>query len=99
MNLLQDSKDYMKLISQNKLMLFSENHTQVICEIKDIESVKNLFNTAKQKGLSLCVIGKVTHKHINTKDITNKDSIKIHDINLSLQEAHDLYYKSFETYL
>ena len=98
-NLLQDSKDYMKLISQNKLMLFSENHTQVICEIKDIESVKNLFNTAKQKGLSLCVIDKVTHKHINTKDITNKDSIKIHDINLSLQEAHDLYYKSFETYL
>lgn len=97
-NLLQDSKDYEAFISQNKLMLFSENHTQVICEVKDLESVKNLFNTAKQKGLSLCVIGKVANKHINTKDITNKDSIKIHDINLSLQEAHDLYYKSFETY-
>ena len=98
-NLLQDSKDYMKLISQNKLMLFSENHTQVICEIKDIESVKNLFDTAKQKGLSLCVIGKVTHKYANTKDITNKDSLAINDIDISLQEAHDLYYKSFETYL
>lgn len=98
-NILQDSKDYATFISQNKLMLFSENHTQVICEIKDLESIKNLHSITKQKGLSLCVIGKVVNKHINTQDITNKDSIKIHDINLSLQEAHDLYYKSFETYL
>lgn len=98
-NLLQNSKDYATSISQNKLMLFSENHTQVICEVKDLESVKNLFDIVKQKGLSLCPIGKVTHKYINTKDITNKDSITISDINISLQEAHDLYYKSFETYL
>ncbi|WP_104717835.1 phosphoribosylformylglycinamidine synthase subunit PurL [Helicobacter trogontum] len=101
-NLMKDSRDYMSIFSHSpssKLMLFSENHTQVICETPNIESAQALSILAKRNGLSLCVIGKVTHKYTQITDITSNDCIKINDIAISLQEAYSLYYKSFETYL
>lgn len=95
-------REYISLMlssSYNRLMLFSENNTQVVCEVKNKEALQNLAREVKQKGLSLRIIGKVTQKH-NAKDINNINSnITIRDIVIPLQEANRLYYQSFKTYL
>ena len=95
-------REYMPIMldnSYNKLMLFSENHTQVVCEVKNIESLQKLARDIKQSGLSLRIIGKVAKKYNSAKEIDNKDLITIRDIVTPLQEANKLYYQSFETYL
>lgn len=100
--IIKDFREYMPTMlanSYNRLMLFSENHTQVVCEVQSIEALQNLARDIKQSGLSLRIIGKVVEKYNNAKEICNIDSIAIRDIVMPLQEANRLYYQSFETYL
>lgn len=100
-DIISDFREYMpKMLSNsNNLMLFSENHTQVLCEVGTIGALCEFAQSVKQSGLSLQVIGKVTQKFnfIHADDLSA--SIIIKDISVMLQEASRLYYKSFETYL
>ncbi len=90
----------------HNLMLFSETHTQVVCEIRDLQSFLKLYDMAQQKGLALRVIGKVTSNAIKGINNTTLDSneeckgnINICDINITLKNARNLYYKSFNSVL
>lgn len=102
-DIIKDFREYMPKIltnSYNRLMFFSENHTQVVCEVKNTKSLQELSRYIKNSKLSLQVIGKVTQKY-TTKDTsnTNINNIIIKDIVIPLQEASKLYYDSFESYL
>lgn len=102
-DIIKDFREYMPSMlanSYNGLMLFSENHTQVVCEVQTIEALQNLAENVKQSGLSLRIIGKVIQNCNSEKEVDNThSSITIRDIVMPLQEANKLYYQSFKTYL
>ncbi|MWV61717.1 hypothetical protein DCO58_08070 [Helicobacter saguini] len=84
-------RDFIIFSNIESISLFSQNHTQVVCEVfpHNLGIIKEI---ARQKSLECYCIGKVG---LNLGDFSQ--SIKIGNINLSLKNANDLYFNSFES--
>lgn len=82
-------RDFLTFSNIESISLFSQNHTQIICEVfpHNLGIIKEI---ARQNKLECHCIGFITQN-------STEQAIKIAHINLSLKTAHDLYFNSFES--
>ncbi len=89
----------------NSLAVFNETQTQVVCEVGNLQNFQKLYVLAKQKGLTLKLIGKVNENETMSgdnyvkKEVEYDGNINIGDISMTLRGAKSLYYKSFSKVL
>ena len=80
-------KDSMQNIQSFGLSLFSEEQSQVICEVSR-DCLESLYMMAKEKNLDFEIIGKV-----------GGERIALAMLDIPLDEARSLYYESFERHI
>ena len=80
-------QDSMQNIQSFGLSLFSEEQSQVICEVSR-DCLESLYMMAKEKNLDFEIIGKV-----------GGERIALAMLDIPLDEARSLYYESFERHI